>query len=63
MEALKYPQVSVNMCNLVSAAEFLHEDPEQAPSQGAIGCTAPTTNLAEPTGNLRNIKDRHADQI
>ena len=58
MEALKYLQVSVNICNLVSAAEFLREGPEQA-----TGCTAPTTNLAEPTRNLLNIKDRRADQI
>ena len=32
-------------------------------ARGAIGCTAPTTNLAEPTRNLLNIKDRRADQI
>jgi len=36
MAALKYLQVSVNICNLVSAAEFLREGPEQAPSQGAL---------------------------
>jgi hypothetical protein len=26
------------------------------------GCTAPTKNMAAPTRNLQNLKDKHADQ-
>ena len=29
---------------------------------GGSGCIASTTNLAESTRNLRNIKDRYSDQ-
>ena len=33
VEAIKYLQVYVNVCNLVYTAEFSREDPEQAPSK------------------------------
>ena len=30
--------------------------------RGVSGCTAPTKNMAAPTRNLQNVKDKHADQ-
>lgn len=50
MAAMRKFEVTSNCCN-------------QAHIQGgAIGCTAPTINLAARTRNLQNIKDKHADQ-
>jgi hypothetical protein len=31
-------------------------------SGGVIACNVPTTNMAEPTSNLRCIKEKYADQ-